>query len=48
MIEKDVTESCLQRRDDREGCNGRMPEKDVTVTKEGGGYSVPDVLVQKD
>ena len=24
MIEKDVTESCLQRMDDREGCNGRM------------------------
>ena len=24
MIEKDVTESYLQRRDDREGCNGRM------------------------
>ena len=28
MIEKDVTESCLQRMDDREGCNGR-----VTVTE---------------
>ena len=24
MIEKDVTESCLQRMDDREGCNGRV------------------------
>ena len=24
MIEKDVMESCLQRMDDREGCNGRV------------------------
>ena len=24
MIEKDVMESYLQRKDDREGCNGRM------------------------
>ena len=36
MIEKDVTERCL---------GERMPDKDVTVTEEGGGYSVPDILV---
>ena len=55
MIEKDVTGDCLQRKDDREGYNGRMPEKDVMeggssfkATKEGGGYSVPDVIAPRD
>ena len=54
MIEKDVTESCLQRRDDREGCNGRMivmegcQRRMSWQQKKEGGYSVLDVLAPKD
>ena len=35
MIEKDVTKGCF---------GERMPDKDVTLTEDGGGYSVPDIL----